>query len=77
MTRKEAERATNLDSRENPDARYEYLRCLLGEKETVMVQTSAWRSVSSPVFRLVAFGETWEDAVEMWEKQQKKPQFAL
>ena len=70
MTAKQAQTLTKLETRENPDAHYDYLRCLLGQYEQVMVQTSAFRTVPQKVFRLVAFGSDWENAVAMWEKMQ-------
>ena len=74
MTRKEAEKMTNLDSRENLDAKYEYLRCQLGEESSTRVQTSAFRSINTSVFRLIAFGEDWDRAVGMWQVLQKQKQ---
>lgn len=74
MSRKEAESISGLDSRENMAAHYEYLRCLLGLYETVMVQTSAFRTVPQRVFKLISFGSSWENAIEMLEKKQKAKQ---
>ena len=71
MTAKEAEILTKLDARENQKAHNEYLRCCLGEWEDIRVQTSAYRSVMQKVFRLIAFGDSWEKAVKMWERNQK------
>ena len=72
MSRKDAESLTGLDTRENPNAHNDYLRCCLGSYESVMVQTSAFRSIPQTVFRLIAFGSSWDNAVSMWEKMQKK-----
>ena len=72
MTKQEAEVLTKLDARENGKARNDYLCCQLGHWEDIRVQTSAYRSVMQKVFRLVAFGDSWEKAVSMWENQQKK-----
>jgi hypothetical protein len=73
MNALEAEDITGLTARENKgDLHNEWLRCLLGEWEIVCVKTSAFREVPEKVFRLVAFGASWENAVAMWEKMQKK-----
>ena len=72
MNRKDAESLTGLSSREFPDGATDYLRCQLGRKESVLVQTSAFRTVPQIIFHLIAFGATWDKAVENWEKLQDK-----
>lgn len=71
MTQDDATTFTGLSARHNPGAHYDYLRCQLGETESVKVQTSAFRTITVPVFRLIAFGTNWENAVTMWEKIQQ------
>lgn len=67
-----AKSLTGMACREFPDGPREFLRCQIGEWENVKVQTSAFRTIVDKVFRLHAYGETWEKAVEMLERKQKK-----
>ena len=68
MDKGTAEIITGLSSRHIPMASREFLSCQLGKNEHATVQTSAYRTLHVPVFRLIAFGSNWENAVSMWEK---------
>ena len=76
MTAKEAAEITGLATRENKGSVHnEWLRCILGEWEQVEVKVSAYRSVKEKIFRVIAFGESWEKAVGMWERSQKSDEY--
>jgi hypothetical protein len=69
MDKKTAIALSGLVAREYPDGAYEFLRCQLGEFERKKVQLSAYRVVEEKVFHLLAYGKTWEEALEMLEKR--------
>jgi len=61
-------RTTTLEAKYVPDARYDFLRCQLGLWESVKVQTSPYRTITEKVWRLKAFGVSWDAAFAMWKK---------
>lgn len=68
MDRQTIRKLTRLDTREFPEATYEFLRCQLGKYEWVKVQVSTYRNVTERVFRLIAFGETWDQTLKHYQK---------
>ena len=68
MDAKEARQLSNLNAREFPEATYDFLKCQLGNYKNTLVQTSPYRSVTERVFHLVAYGSTWDAAIDMWKR---------
>ena len=64
---------TGMECREFPQATFEFMRCQIGEYDTVKVKTGRFREVLEKVFHVKAFGKTWDDAIDMLERS-KSPE---
>jgi len=72
MNIEDAKRLTRLYAREYPDARFEFMRCQLGDVRVVPTKIGSYKTTNENVFCLRFFGETWDEAIGSWQLAQKE-----